>query len=65
LTVFLTTRIRTDVTDFLFGESAAIGAVADFRHRPGERLRQTHPAATIALKQRERHTLRRLRANAR
>ncbi|SPX11547.1 Uncharacterised protein [Escherichia coli] len=22
---------------------------------PGERLRQTHPAATIALKQRERH----------
>lgn len=42
----------------------ALPAAADIA-REQQRLRQTHPAAAIALKQRERHALRRLRANAR
>ena len=46
-------------------EDLVAAAFNDAARRMGERLRQTHPAATIALKQRERHTLRRLRANAR
>lgn len=33
LTVFLATRVRADVADVLLCEGAAIGTVADFRHR--------------------------------
>jgi hypothetical protein len=58
-------RVAADIAHLLLGEGAAIGAVADLRHRARQRLRQAHPAAAIALQQGKRHALRRLRANAR
>ena len=65
LAVFLATRVAADIAHLLLGEGAAIGAVADLRHRARQRLRQAHTAAAIALQQGKRHALRRLRANAR
>ncbi len=65
LAVLLTARIGADGADVLLGEGAAVGAVADFRHRARQRLRQAHAAAAIALQQLKRHALRRFRADAR
>ncbi|ADD76199.1 Hypothetical Protein PANA_1032 [Pantoea ananatis LMG 20103] len=49
LTILLTPGIGANGANFLLGEGAAIGTVADFRHRPGQGLRQTHSATPIAL----------------
>ncbi|MNT59072.1 hypothetical protein D3C72_1965470 [compost metagenome] len=48
-TVFLTTRVRTDIAHILLGEGTAVRTVTDFRHGAGECLRQAHPAAAVAL----------------
>jgi len=63
-TILLTPWIGANGADLLLGKGTAIGTVADFRHRPGQCLRQAHPAAAIALQQLKSHALRRFRPNA-